>query len=63
MTRSSRSQMLFKIGALKNFAIFIGKHLYCSLFLKGIKNCNSIKKDFNTSVSPLNILKFLRTAF
>ena len=25
--RSSRSQMFLKIGALKNFAIFTGKHL------------------------------------
>ena len=30
--RSSRSQMFFKIGALKNFTIFTGKHLCCSLF-------------------------------
>ena len=31
--RSSRSQMFFKIGALKNFANFKGKHLCWSLFL------------------------------
>ena len=31
--RSSRSQMFFKIDVLKNFAIFIGKHLCWSLFL------------------------------
>ena len=31
--RSSRSQMFFKIGVLKNFAIFTGKHLCWSLFL------------------------------
>ena len=37
---SSRSQMLFKI-VLKDFAIFTGKHLCWSLFLKA---CNSIKK-------------------
>ena len=30
--RSSRSQMFFKIGALKNFAIFTGKHLCWVLF-------------------------------
>ena len=30
--KSIRSQMLFKIGALKNFALFTGKHLW-SLFL------------------------------
>ena len=31
--RSSRSQMFIKIGALKNFANFTGKHLCWSLFL------------------------------
>ena len=31
--RSSRSQMFFKIGVLKNFAIFAEKHLCWSLFL------------------------------
>ena len=32
-TRRSRPQILVKIGVLKNFAIFIGKHLCWSLFL------------------------------
>ena len=31
--RSSRSQMFFKIGVLKNFAILTGKRLCWSLFL------------------------------
>ena len=31
--RSSRAQVFFKIGVLKNFAIFIGKHLCWSFFL------------------------------
>ena len=31
--RSSHSQKLFKIGVLKSFAIFTGKHLCWSLFL------------------------------
>ena len=31
--RSSRSQMFFKIGVLKNFANFTGEYLYWSLFL------------------------------
>ena len=31
-TRSSRSQMLFKIGVVENFAIFTGKHPCWSLF-------------------------------
>ena len=31
--RSSRWQMFFKIGVLKNFAIFTRKHLCCSRFV------------------------------
>ena len=31
--RTSRSQMFFKIGVLRNFAIFTGKHMCWSLFL------------------------------
>ena len=31
--RSSRWQMFFRIGVLKNFAIFTGKRLYCSCFV------------------------------
>ena len=30
---SSHSQMLFKIGVLKDFAVFTGKHMCLSLFL------------------------------
>ena len=30
---SSRSQLFFKIGVLKNFAIFTGKHMCWSIFL------------------------------
>ena len=33
-SRGSHSQMLFKIGVLKNFSNFTGKHLCWSLFLK-----------------------------
>ena len=44
LLRSSRLQMFFKIGVLKNFAIFTGKrkHLCWSLFLS-LKPCNFIK--------------------
>ena len=48
--RSSRSQMFFKIGFLKNFVIFTGKHLL-SLWKKSLKTCNFIKeRDFITDV-------------
>ena len=35
--KSSRSRMFFKISVLKNFAMFTGKHLCWSLFLKNIQ--------------------------
>ena len=60
--RSSRLQILFKIGAPKNFAILTGKHLCWSLFL-GLKACNFIKKRLQHRCFPVNIAKFLRTAF
>ena len=36
-SRSSRLQMFFKIGVLKSFANFTGKHLCWSLFLKNLQ--------------------------
>ena len=41
-------QMFFEIGALKNFAIFSGKHLPWSVFSKKLQACNF----------PVNIVKF-----
>ena len=55
---SSRSQMFFKIGVLKIFAIFTGKHLRYSLFLIKFKDLKETSRCFN-----VNIAKFLRTAF
>ena len=52
--RSSRSQIFFKIGVLKNFAKFTEKDLCQSLFL--IKRLR--RKCF-----PVNFAKFLRTFF
>ena len=40
--------MFFRIGVLKNFAIFTGKHMRKSLFLIKLKACNFIKRDFNS---------------
>ena len=42
--RSSHSQMFFRIGVLKNFAVFTGKQLCWSLFL------TELKRDSNTVV-------------
>ena len=54
--RSSRSQMIIKIkqlGALKDFVIFTGKHLFWSLFLTTLQAWTSatlLKRGFNTGV-------------
>ena len=39
--RSSRSQMFFKIAVLKNFALFVRKHLWWILFLIALFNKNT----------------------
>ena len=57
--------MFFKVAALKNFAISIGKHLCWSLFLTRLKAkaCNVIEKRLKHSCLPGNIPKFFRTIF
>ena len=53
-----RSQMFYKINALKKLAIFTGKHLCWRLFL-----INFIKKRPQHRCFPANIAKCLSTAF
>ena len=56
--------MVFKLGVLKNFAIFSRKHLPWSLFLiklHALKTCNFIKKRLQHRCFPVNIGKVLRT--
>ena len=51
--RSSCSQIFIKISVLKNFAIFTGKHLCRSLFLRKLqvlKPASLLKGDSNTGV-------------
>ena len=51
--RSSYSQIFIKISVLKNFAIFTGKHLCRSLFLRKLqvlKPASLLKGDSNTGV-------------
>ena len=50
LSRSSRSQMFFKIGVLNNIANFTGKQLYLSFFLIKLQAC-----------FPVKLVKFLRT--
>ena len=51
--RSSCLQVFNKIGVLKNFARFTGKHLCWSIFLiklQRFRSATSLKRDFNTGV-------------
>ena len=54
ITRSSRSQIFFKIGVLKDFANFTGKHLCCSLFLIKLqaRPAALLKRNSKTGVFP-----------
>ena len=61
--RSSRLQMFFKLGVLKNFAIFTGIQLCWILFLKKLQACNFNKKRLQHKCLPANIANFLRAAF
>ena len=56
-SRSSCSQMFFKIDSLKIFAIFTGKHLCWIVFF------SFIKEILQHRCFPVNIAKFLRTSF
>ena len=51
--KSTRSQMFFRTGVFKNFAIFKGKQLSWSLFLKKSQTsrpANLLKRDSNSGV-------------
>ena len=64
-SRGRRSQMIIKIGARNDFAIFTGKHLCWSLFLitlQAVTSATLLKKGSNTCF-PVNIAYILRTAF
>ena len=60
--RSSRSQIFFKIGALKNFANFTGKHLCWSLFLiklRILKLTNLLRRNSNTGAVRKKLQNFV----
>ena len=53
LRRSSRSQMFFKIGVLKNFVIFTAKYLCWDLFSIKLQACRAatlLKRDSNRGV-------------
>ena len=55
---SSRSQMFFQIGALKNFAVFNGKHLCWNLFLTILTREKLCFIQFSTRMTGWLILTF-----
>ena len=57
--------MFFKMGVLKSFAIFTGKHLFESLLsaVLGLKTCNFVKKRLKHRYFPVKIAKTLRIPF
>ena len=65
--RSSRSQIFFKTGIAKNFVILTGKLFYSgkldSIFHKIKKFSHKYKKRLQHRCFPVNIAKFLKTAF
>ena len=64
-SRSSRLHMFFKIGVLKSFANFTGKHLCSSLFLKNLQaeGLQLHKKRLRHRCFPVKFAKFLRAPF
>ena len=64
--KSSRSKIYLRIGVLKNFAIFTGRHLCWCLFFNeyaGLNACNFIKNRLQHKFFPVKFVKFLRTLF
>ena len=59
-SRSSRSQIFFKIGVLKNFAPVLESIIDK---VAGLKACNFIKKRLQYRCLPVKFAKFYRTPF
>ena len=57
--------MFFKIGLLKNFAIFTGEHLCWSLFFNKVAGlaCNFIKKEAPTQLFSWEHCKIFKKGF
>ena len=60
-----QKQLLFKIGVLKNFAIFTGKHLCRSIFLIKLQGWNAatLFKRLQHSSFSVNIANFFKSFF
>ena len=60
----SRPELFYKIGALKNFAKFSGKHLWQSLFFNKVaETCNFIKKDTLAQVFSCKFWEIFKNTF
>ena len=61
--KSSRPEVFFKKGVLKNFTKFTGKHLCQSLFFNKVagRPATLLKKRLWHRCFPVNFVKFLRT--
>ena len=62
-SRSSRQEVFFKKGILRNFAKFTGKRLCQSLFFDKVAGLRQLKKRPWLRCFPVNFVKFLRTPF
>ena len=65
--KSTRTQMFFRIGVLKNVSMFEGKYLSWSVFLIKLQVSSPVALLFEKKLPlryfPLNIAKSLRAAF
>ena len=64
--RSSRPEVFYKKGVLRNFTKFIGKHPCQGLFFKkvaSLRPATLLKKRLCRRCFPVNFVKFLRTPF
>ena len=64
--RSSRPEVFYKTGVLRNFTKFTGKHLCQSLFfnkITGLSPATLLKKRLWHRRFPVNFAKFVRTPF
>ena len=60
--KSSRSKMFFKIGVLKNYAIFTGKHLCWNLFLINLQALRC-RPEGDSKKRGLNTVYFYKQLF
>ena len=63
INRSSRPEVFYEKGVVRNFAKLTGKHLCQSLFLNTVQPATLLKRRLWHRCFPVNFAKFLRTPF